>query len=73
MIGKIIGEKSKEKKFPCLMISKNENLVVLFFRSGGGVVVYKDVSNINYSIGEMSTNWCMDEFEVYDRKILLSN
>jgi len=66
----MVGGSSTTVNFPCLMVHKDYNLVVLFNSVKRGAVVYGDRHYLN---GEESNDWTMDSFKIFDGKVILSN
>lgn len=68
-----INDKSEKKeiKYPCLMISKNNNMIVFFESSSNGTVLAQGTSNL--SIGEGSKSFAMDLFKPFTGTITLQN
>jgi hypothetical protein len=62
---------NKETKFPCLMVSKETNIIVLFHSKTSGVVVGNAISNT--PLGYYSHCWAINYFIPFDGKIILFN
>ena len=60
----------QETKFPCLMISKESERIVLFEEDGRGTLLV-DISGI-YTLGS-SSGWVMQGFKPFNGTIELSN
>ena len=64
-------EKAIEIKYPCLMISNDNQIVVLFDRRGSGYVVYSERQTQPF--GYYSNSWVMPSFELFKGTIELTN
>lgn len=58
-------------KYPCLMISNDRLIIVLMIDNEIGTVVYSN--DDNYNIGYYDEDWDMEELEIYNGKLELSN
>ena len=67
---KIVPEK-EEKKFPKLMISNNEEKIVLFTEPRCGIVL-RDLNN-NYETCEYVVEWPTEIFSDYNKPVVIEN
>ena len=61
-------EQNTEIKFPCLMVSKNGNIVIMTKQKEGFAVKHN-----SEKIGYYSTDWDMSVFKPFTGSITLSN
>ena len=66
-----VKDKVSEVKYPCLMITEEKDLIVLFISSTKGICVMSD--HPNFKVGEYSNVWCMMSFVPFDGEITLKN
>lgn len=59
--------------FPKLMISREDQAIVLFTKSCSGTVVEEGCEGDSVSIGEHSNNWDMSTFSNYHGDIIITN
>jgi len=69
----VVVENKEESpaKFPKLMISKNDESIVLFTRDRVGTVVFNIFGG--YFIGEHKTDWNITTFKDFEGSVSLSN
>jgi hypothetical protein len=58
--------------FPCLMITGDPDIVVLFREKKRGVIVHAE-KGAGYKVGYVSTSWDMPSFKPFTGSITLSN
>ena len=66
-----VKDKVSEIKYPCLMIYRKFNLIVLFDEEKCGTCINKGSSND--VLGEYETTYKMELFELFDGEITLKN
>lgn len=75
MITTIKEKPNKNFKLPCLLINKEDNLVVLANSYTGssfnGIVLYE--GSTSYEKGHVSDKWTTDVFELFTDELILSN
>ena len=64
-------EKAREIKYPCLMITKDNPIVVLFDTYARGHVVYSERQE--QPVGYYSSDWAMHYFKLFEGTIQLTN
>ena len=64
-------EGAREIKYPYLMISEDNQIVVLFDRHGSGYVVYSERQR--QPVGYYSSSWAMHSFKLFEGTIELTN
>ena len=66
-----VKDSVSEIKYPCLMITEEKDLIVLFVSSTKGICVMSD--HPNFKVGEYSNGWAIDNFNQFDGEITLKN
>ena len=61
-------------EFPKLMMSNESKIIVLFYNSTSGTIVYSNASAISTHVpGYVSPDWREDEFKDYEGTLTLQN
>jgi hypothetical protein len=71
MNSKVQNENQKKPKFPCLMINKRTNVIILFFQYTQGICV--DPGQSRCIVGEHIPDVPHKDFEFFDGTVTLSN
>jgi len=66
-----VKDKVSEIKFPCLMVTEEYDVIVLFTSLTNGTCVMSE--HPNYKVGEYSNGWAIDNFNQFDGEITLKN
>ena len=66
-----VKDKVSEIKFPCLMVTEEYDVIVLFTSSTKGICVMSD--HPNFKVGEYSNGWVIENFKLFDGEITLKN
>lgn len=59
-------------EYPCLMVSKDGDIVILFVSEGRGLVI-NALGDCEWGIGAYYDDWTMSRFEPFNGSITLSN
>ena len=74
MKGELGIKEAEVVEFPKLMMSNDSKIIVLFYNSTSGTIVYSNASAISTHVpGYVSPDWREDEFKDYEGTLTLQN